>query len=103
MEMESTLLSRQPQPYQSADVCNVCAQLHTPSGVHFYDYYHPVDPDLTCPICRQPLVEPVDTKCGHTFCKACLQNHVTKEGNCPVDRLVLAEVDIQPSSIMVRR
>ncbi|XP_011670541.1 E3 ubiquitin-protein ligase TRAF7 isoform X2 [Strongylocentrotus purpuratus] len=44
---------------------------------------------LLCPVCKNLLLEPmISVECGHTFCKACLQN--TGEGvaslaECPVD------------------
>lgn len=84
-------------------VCQTCGQFHEPEGTHLYDYYQAVDEDLMCQICLQPLVSPLDTKCGHTFCSRCLKNYLRIQRQCPVDRLPLLMVDIQKSSILVRR
>ena len=49
-------------------------ELPLPSG---YDdnFINPVDDDLQCSICFLPLREPVLTRCGHRFCRECLEQH----------------------------
>lgn len=84
-------------------VCQKCGQFHEPYGTHLYDYHQAVDEDLMCQICLQPLVNPLDTKCGHTYCSRCLKNYLKIQRQCPVDRQPLAVHDVQSSSILVRR
>ncbi|XP_060078546.1 E3 ubiquitin-protein ligase LNX-like [Ylistrum balloti] len=84
-------------------VCPNCGQFHEPQGTHLYDYHQAVDEDLMCQICLQPLVNPLDTRCGHTFCSRCLHNYLKIQSQCPVDRQRLEDSDIQQSSILVRR
>ncbi|KAB0405628.1 hypothetical protein E2I00_003150, partial [Balaenoptera physalus] len=45
-----------------------------------------VDDDLVCHICLQPLLQPLDTPCGHTFCCKCLRNFLQEKDFCPLDR-----------------
>nr|CFW94234.1 Eka-INAD3 protein [Euperipatoides kanangrensis] len=84
-------------------LCINCGQFHDPTESHLYDYHEPVDEDLVCQICLQPLVIPMDTKCGHTFCGRCLKNYLKIKKICPIDRQPLANKDCQASSLMVRR
>ena len=84
-------------------LCKQCGQSHAASSNHLFDYHQPVDEDLTCHICLQPLVDPVDTKCGHTFCYLCLHNYLRIQSMCPVDRSPVIAAQVQQSSIMVRR
>lgn len=84
-------------------VCPSCGQLHEPQGTHLYDYYQAVDEDLICQICLQPLVSPLDTRCGHTFCARCLRNYLRIQRQCPIDRKALSLKECQLSSILVRR
>uniref|UniRef100_A0A8C1Z3T7 Uncharacterized protein n=1 Tax=Cyprinus carpio TaxID=7962 RepID=A0A8C1Z3T7_CYPCA len=38
-----------------------------------------------CPICKNLLTDPVSTTCGHTFCKDCLDKHISRsEPQCPL-------------------
>ena len=92
-------------PHSSWDptVCPSCGQLHEPQGTHLYDYYQAVDEDLMCQICLQPLVSPLDTRCGHTFCARCLRNYLRIQRQCPIDRKALSLKECQLSSILVRR
>ncbi|XP_041586738.1 E3 ubiquitin-protein ligase TRIM21 isoform X3 [Vulpes lagopus] len=41
--------------------------------------------EVTCPICLDPVVEPMSIDCGHTFCHKCI-SEVGKDGGgvCPV-------------------
>ncbi|XP_016013478.2 E3 ubiquitin-protein ligase TRIM21 [Rousettus aegyptiacus] len=43
--------------------------------------------EVTCPICLDPMVEPVSIECGHSFCHECI-SQVGKDGGsfCPVCR-----------------
>ena len=36
----------------------------------------PVSTDYKCPICITVLRDPVQTPCGHRFCKACINRHM---------------------------
>ena len=89
--------------YRDSVICSKCGQLHEPHGTHLYDYYQTVDEDLVCHICLQPLVNPIDTKCGHTYCSKCLKNYLKLQKMCPVDRQPLTVSDCQKSSLLVRR
>lgn len=47
------------------------------------------DPNLLCPICHDPLVDPVTTPCDHTFCYRCLRRSIASSPSgsvCPIDR-----------------
>ncbi|XP_026124435.1 E3 ubiquitin-protein ligase TRIM21-like isoform X1 [Carassius auratus] len=40
---------------------------------------------LQCPICKNLLTDPVSTSCGHTFCKGCLDKHISRsDAQCPL-------------------
>uniref|UniRef100_A0A8C1F7H2 Uncharacterized protein n=1 Tax=Cyprinus carpio carpio TaxID=630221 RepID=A0A8C1F7H2_CYPCA len=40
---------------------------------------------LQCPICKNLLTDPVSTTCGHTFCKDCLDKHISRsDSQCPL-------------------
>ncbi|KAM7329059.1 hypothetical protein ACRRTK_010672 [Alexandromys fortis] len=51
-----------------------------------------VKEEVTCPICLDLMVEPVNADCGHSFCRACItlnyesNKHREGEGICPVCR-----------------
>ena len=32
-----------------------------------------VEDDVKCSVCNLPLREPVQTRCGHRFCRECLE------------------------------
>jgi hypothetical protein len=44
---------------------------------------------VECSICQAVLVEPWSTRCGHTFCAACLRAALRVDPRCPVDRTPL--------------
>ena len=88
---------------RSITVCESCGQSHEQGKNHLFDYPLEVDDDLMCQVCLQPLVEPVDTACGHTFCYNCITSHLRRNPSCPCDRRPLHERDIKSSSLLVRR
>ena len=54
-----------------------------PSG-YDEDFVTVVEEDFQCLICHLPLKEPVQTRCGHRFCKECLEEHLRR---CVVDNM----------------
>ena len=40
------------------------------------EFVSKVDEELQCAICRLPLREAVQTRCGHRFCKTCLNEYI---------------------------
>ena len=42
------------------------------------DFVSPIDEDLQCSICYLALREPVLTRCGHRFCRQCLDRHMAR-------------------------
>ena len=50
-----------------------------------------VNSDLLCPFCRGVLESPVLGKCGHLYCKPCLERALSKRlGECPVCQVDLS-------------
>ncbi|KAL4660161.1 ligand of Numb protein X 2 isoform X1 [Arapaima gigas] len=88
----------EPAPEQ---ICTVCGQRHRTQENHLYNYLLEVDDDLVCHICLQPLVQPLDTPCGHTFCSCCLRSFLQEKDFCPLDRTGLQEALCRKSSILV--
>ncbi|UKZ64341.1 uncharacterized protein TrAtP1_005558 [Trichoderma atroviride] len=63
------------------------------------------DPNLLCPICHDPLVDPVTTPCDHTFCYRCLRRSMASSpagGVCPIDREPLLWTDCTSSIRLIR-
>ncbi|XP_048799157.1 E3 ubiquitin-protein ligase LNX isoform X2 [Lagopus muta] len=85
----------------SSPLCVTCGQAHLPEENHLYSYTEEVDDDLICHICLQPLLQPLDTLCGHTFCTACLTNFLLEKDFCPMDRKLVALQNCRKSSILV--
>lgn len=43
--------------------------------------------EVTCPVCLDPMVEPVSIECGHSFCNECISQVGKGRGSvCPVCR-----------------
>ncbi|KFQ37135.1 E3 ubiquitin-protein ligase LNX, partial [Merops nubicus] len=85
----------------SPPLCVTCGQAHLPEENHLYSYTEEVDDDLICHICLQPLLQPLDTLCGHTFCTACLTSFLVEKDFCPMDRKLVILQTCRKSSILV--
>ncbi|XP_067853243.1 ligand of Numb protein X 2b [Heptranchias perlo] len=84
------------------ELCCECGQAHMVLENHLYDYQDEVDDELICHICLQPLLQPLDTPCGHTFCFKCLENFLQEQDFCPMDRKRLHFQHCRKSSLLVR-
>ncbi|KNC72401.1 hypothetical protein SARC_15041, partial [Sphaeroforma arctica JP610] len=51
--------------------------------------------DLTCSICSDAYSEPLDTKCGHTFCKDCLSTWMKRKKCCPLDNIHVSKKNLK--------
>ncbi|XP_036403833.1 ligand of Numb protein X 2b [Megalops cyprinoides] len=85
-----------------AQVCKECGQGHGGQENHLYEYQDEVDDELVCHICLQPLLRPMDTPCGHTYCFQCLSSFLREQDFCPVDRQRLQLHQCRASSLLVR-
>ena len=56
------------------------------------DFVNPVDDDLQCSICQSALRNPVLTRCGHRFCRGCLERHMS-------NRYVFDELNVKKLNI----
>lgn len=68
-------------------------------------YVSECDPNLLCPICHDPLVDPVTTPCDHTFCYRCLRRSIESSPAgtvCPIDRDTLSWSDCFSAARLIR-
>ncbi|KAK7053402.1 hypothetical protein VNI00_004028 [Paramarasmius palmivorus] len=47
-----------------------------------------------CPICISPATDPRITSCAHMFCLACIQETISRQATCPMDRRSLTMGDL---------
>ncbi|NXA07564.1 LNX2 protein, partial [Sapayoa aenigma] len=83
-------------------LCWECGQSHLLLDNHLYNFQDEVDDELICHICLQPLLQPMDTPCGHTYCFRCLENFLQEYSFCPMDRKKLCLQHCHKSSLLVR-
>lgn len=85
--------SSTPAPIPSGDAMRdiypIAIRRRSPVNIQALEYVDPVDQELICPICRDPLVRPFITKCDHTFCFACIYKAWVITPFCPTDRTPL--------------
>ncbi|ORX82070.1 hypothetical protein BCR32DRAFT_292899 [Anaeromyces robustus] len=60
-----------------------------------FGYVNPVNVNLLCPICRLPLLNPIATSCGHTFCEECILSSLEISNKCPYDRKDIKKEDFK--------
>lgn len=53
--------------------------------------------EMLCPICFEPFVEPHMTRCGHTFCRECLERALAECSKCPKCETVINQSDYFPN------
>ncbi|KAH1165076.1 ligand of Numb protein X 2-like [Mauremys mutica] len=85
-----------------SELCHKCGQCHLLQDNHLYNFQDEVDDELVCHICLQPLLQPMDTPCGHTYCFKCLENFMQEYNFCPMDRKKLSFQHCRKSSLLVR-
>ena len=51
--------------------------------------------NLTCSICLNVLIEPVQDGDGHTFCRKCIKTWLETNSSCPMDRKHLTANDLK--------
>lgn len=84
-----------PKPYGGACVFDMYSLIYATEP----------DPNLLCPICHDPMVDPVTTPCDHTFCYRCLRRSIASSPSgtaCPIDREPLYWPDCSASMRLVR-
>ncbi|XP_045603666.1 TNF receptor-associated factor 6 isoform X2 [Procambarus clarkii] len=68
-----------------------------------YEFVPVLDSKYECAICLLGLRSPVQTACGHRFCKECIFNSMSESSNrCPIDNTPLTEADLFPDSCAER-
>ncbi|KAM7410385.1 hypothetical protein PAMA_001703 [Pampus argenteus] len=85
------------------DLCESCGHSHQLEENHEYIYKDEVDDDLVCHICLQPLIRPLDTPCGHTYCQECLTSFLLESDFCPVCRTPLMLQNCRKPSLLVHK
>uniref|UniRef100_A0A8C4GWY3 Ligand of numb-protein X 1 n=1 Tax=Dicentrarchus labrax TaxID=13489 RepID=A0A8C4GWY3_DICLA len=85
------------------DLCGSCGHSHQLEENHEYLYKDEVDDDLVCHICLQPLIRPLDTPCGHTYCQECLTSFLLESDFCPVCRTPLMLQSCRKPSLLVHK
>ncbi|XP_030582646.1 E3 ubiquitin-protein ligase LNX isoform X1 [Archocentrus centrarchus] len=85
------------------ELCASCGHSHQLEENHEYLYKDEVDDDLICHICLQPLIRPLDTPCGHTYCQECLTSFLLESDFCPVCREPLMLQSCRKPSLLVHK
>ncbi|XP_044732704.1 E3 ubiquitin-protein ligase NRDP1 [Chrysoperla carnea] len=62
-----------------------------------------VDEELICPICSGVLEDPLQAPvCEHAFCRVCIQEWISRQPTCPVDRQSITFTQLRPVPRILR-
>jgi len=62
-----------------------------------------VDEELLCPICSGVLEDPLQApQCEHAFCSGCINEWLTRQPTCPVDRNAITPNELKPVPRILR-
>ncbi|XP_062505029.1 TNF receptor-associated factor 6-like [Corticium candelabrum] len=69
------------------------------SGGYDVSFVDSLEKDYECPICLLAVRDPVQTPCGHSFCKTCFDQVAERQGRgreveCPLDKEKLATSEV---------
>ncbi|XP_028512614.1 TNF receptor-associated factor 6 [Exaiptasia diaphana] len=64
------------------------------SSGYDYQFVVQVPEDYICSICYLTMRKPVQTRCGHRFCKDCLDAALKRQPKCPLDKESLTSQQI---------
>lgn len=81
-------------------LCEECGE--SCQGQHTFRYLNEdtIDSELRDPILLQPLVDPVDLPCTHTFSRASLDGCLKgAQLECPMCRRIFPKTEMRPSSL----
>ncbi|XP_014828170.1 PREDICTED: TNF receptor-associated factor 6 [Poecilia mexicana] len=81
------------------------SSLQTPAPLQGYDveFDPPLESKYECPICLMALRNAIQTRCGHRFCKSCIEKSIRDTGQrCPVDNEMLSEDQLFPDNFAKR-
>ena len=60
-----------------------------------------VDEELICTICSCVLEDPLQApQCEHAFCSACINEWLTRQPTCPVDRAAISPTDLKVRELL---
>lgn len=100
--VETTTHSTQPLPPRIDNAIETPASSPHSSPAIQHNHSHDSTNDTateegeeTCYICYLPYSEPVQTPCGHKFCRECISEWLVRNRTCPYDRRLL-----QPSQLV---
>ncbi|XP_063240199.1 E3 ubiquitin-protein ligase NRDP1 isoform X2 [Bacillus rossius redtenbacheri] len=62
-----------------------------------------VDEELVCSICSGVLEDPLQAPvCEHAFCRGCIQEWISRQPTCPVDRQPITSAQLRPVPRILR-
>ncbi|KAL9955369.1 hypothetical protein ACROYT_G036679 [Oculina patagonica] len=106
LEEQSSLFSRESSfDPSSIGLSELRFSSHEEPRSEGYDEYFdpPLESKYECPICLLGLREPVQTSCGHRFCRGCIVRSIRDAGpKCPVDNERLSESQLYPDNFAKR-
>jgi len=61
-------------------------------------FVNQINEELICAICQCVLKDPMDTPCGHVFCRSCILESWRRSPTCPFDRSTVEPSELREST-----
>uniref|UniRef100_A0A3Q1G596 TNF receptor-associated factor n=2 Tax=Acanthochromis polyacanthus TaxID=80966 RepID=A0A3Q1G596_9TELE len=100
---EESLLSPSESPGTFISSSSNSLQAAAPLQGYDVEFDPPLESKYECPICLMALRNAIQTRCGHRFCKSCIEKSIRDTGQrCPVDNEMLSEDQLFPDNFAKR-